>query len=59
MFSYDKILKNKEKICYDYIILYVYVYNFFIGMDLEFEELWGCFLYKLRICRVIGLKIFF
>lgn len=59
MFSYDKILKNKEKICYDCINLYVFVYNFFIGMDLEFEELWDCFLYKLRICRVIGLKIFF
>lgn len=59
MFSYDKILKSKEKICYDCINLYVFVYNFFIGMDLEFEELWDCFLYKLRICRVIGLKIFF
>lgn len=59
MFSYDKILKNKEKICYDCINLYVFVYNFFIGMDLEFEELWDGFLYKLRICRVIGLKIFF
>lgn len=49
-------VRNTEKTRYDRITLHVYVYNFFTGTDPEFEELWDGFLYKLRICRAIGLK---
>lgn len=47
---------TQKKTRYDRITLHVYVYNFFTGTDPEFEELWDGFLYKLRICRAIGLK---